>query len=77
MKLSEKVYVVDYDIPVTQPGRRQFYRYLTKILKDCRWKKSSNSVILVDNRSVAFSILQLAKAFNAQYANMYEAVPIC
>ncbi|MGD2247084.1 MAG: hypothetical protein PVF58_01675 [Candidatus Methanofastidiosia archaeon] len=77
MKLSEKVYVVDYDIPVDQPGRRQFYRYLARILKGCTWKKSSSSVIMVDDRCVAFSILQLARACNAQYANVYEAVPLC
>jgi len=73
---TEPVYVVDYDIPRNQSGRRQFYRYLNRILDGCNWKRSSQSVILVDDRSVALHIVQLARAFNASYANVYEAVPV-
>lgn len=70
------VYVVDYDIPRNQSGRRQFYRYLNKILNGCNWKRSSQSVILVDERLVALHIVQLAKAYNANYVNVYEAVRV-
>lgn len=70
----KEMYVVDYDLP-NDKGRRQFYRHLNRILKDCNWKKSSQSVILVDNLSIACDILQLAKAYNALHANMYKATP--
>lgn len=70
----KEIYVIDYDLP-QDTGRRQFYRHLKRILKDCHWKKSSQSVILVDNVSAAFDILQLAKAYNARYASAYKAVP--
>lgn len=76
LKMTEFVYVVDYDIPRNEPGRRQFYRYLNKILRRCNWKKSSNSVIMVDNQSAALSIMDLARRFNAHHANVYRAVPI-
>jgi hypothetical protein len=76
MKMAEFVYVVDYDIPRNEPGRRQFYRYLIKILGRCNWKKSSNSVVMVDNQSAALSIMDLARRFNARHANVYRAVPI-
>jgi len=70
----KEIYVVDYDLPQDK-RRRQFYRHLNRILKDCHWKKSSQSVILVDDFTVAFDILQLARAYNARCANMYKAVP--
>lgn len=73
---TESLYVVDYDIPRNQSGRRQFYRYLNKILDGCNWKRSSQSVILVDERLVALHIAQLAKAYNANYVNVYEAVRV-
>lgn len=68
---EKEMYLVDYDLPADE-GRRQFYRYLDKTLKGCRWKRSSNSVILVDNLLAAHAILEVAKAFNAQYVNVYE-----
>lgn len=70
----KEIYVVDYDLPKDK-GRRQFYRHLNRILKDCHWKKSSQSVILVDDFTAAFDILQLARAYNARCASMYKAVP--
>ncbi len=70
----ESVYIVDYDLPRDQLGRRQFYRYLHKILDRCTWKKSSDSVIMVDDYSAAKSILQLVKAFNPVNAHVYKAV---
>ncbi len=73
---SKNMYVVDYDLPADVHGRRQFYRYLNKVLTDCHWAKSSNSVILVDSLSAALTILQLARAFNARYANVYKATLI-
>jgi hypothetical protein len=36
----ESVYIVDYDLPKNQPGRRQFYRFLHKILDSTKWKKA-------------------------------------
>ncbi len=67
----KELYVIDYDLPPDK-GRRQFYRHLNRILKDCTWTKSSQSVILVDNFSAAYDILQLAKAYNAPSASMYK-----
>lgn len=74
--MIEPLYVVDYDIPKNQKGRRQFYRYLNKVLEGCCWKKSSDSVILVDDRLTALQVVQVAKAFNASHVNVYKAVPI-
>lgn len=70
----ESVYIVDYDLPKDQPGRRQFYRFLHKILDSTKWKKSSDSVIMVDDYSKAQSILQLVKAFNPVSVHVYKAV---
>lgn len=70
------MYVVDYDLPVDTTGRRQFYRYLNKLLAECHWRKSSNSVILVDSLPAALTVLQLARAFNAHHANVGRAVPV-
>lgn len=72
---EKEMYLVDYDLPADE-GRRQFYRYLDKILKGCHWKKSSNSVVLVDNLLAAHAILEVAKAFNARSANVYEVNPV-
>ncbi len=68
-----EMYVVDYDLPEGS-GRRQFYRYIKRILRECHWKKSSNSVILVDNPRTALAILELARACNAHHANVYQCV---
>lgn len=70
----ESVYIVDYDLQKNQPGRRQFYRYLHKILDGTKWKKSSDSVIMVDEYSKALSILQLVKAYNPVNVHIYKAV---
>jgi hypothetical protein len=70
----ESVYIVDYDLPKNQPGRRQFYRYLHRILDNTNWKKSSDSVIMVDEHSKALSILQLVKVFNPVSVHVYKAV---
>ncbi len=69
----KEIYVIDYDLPQDK-RRRQFYRHLKRILKDCHWKRSSQSVILVDDHTVAFDILQLARAYNASCASMYKAI---
>lgn len=71
----KEVYVVDYDLPAGN-GRRQFYRYLKKVLAGCNWKKSSDSVILVDNLCAALAVLALARAWNAHHANVYKCVPL-
>jgi hypothetical protein len=70
---QKELYVVDYDLPATNE-RRQFYRYLKKVLKTCHWGKSSNSVVLVDDLHTALSILELARAHNAHHANVYKCV---
>jgi hypothetical protein len=72
---NNDIYVVDYDLSKGN-GRRQFYRYLHRILKDCCWKKSSNSVILVDSMSAALAVVELARACNAHTANVYKCVPV-
>lgn len=72
---TKEVYVVDYDLP-TGDRRRQFYRYLKRVLIGSNWKKSSNSVILVDNLHTALSVLELARACNAHNANVYKCVPL-
>jgi hypothetical protein len=69
-------YMVDYDLPTDHPGRRQFYRYIHKILEGTTWKKSSDSVIVVDNYLTATHILQICKAFNAVHAHIYKVVPL-
>ncbi len=71
--VMKEMYVVDYDLPQDK-GRRQFYRHLNRILKDCNWKRSSQSVIVVDGFSAACDILQLARAYNAHCVNVYKAV---
>lgn len=71
--VMKEIYVVDYDLPC-DTGRRQFYRHLKRILKCCHWKKSSQSVILVDDYFAAHDILQLARTYNG-HAHMYKAVP--
>lgn len=73
MEPQMKLYVVDYDLPEGSE-RRQFYRYLKKVLIECHWKKSSNSVILLDNLHAALAVLELARACNAYNANVYECV---
>lgn len=73
---KEMKYLVDYDLPA-ENGRRQFYRYLKRILKSCNWTKSSNSVILVDDLSAAYAVVKVARACNAQYANVYKVIPMC
>ncbi len=76
MKSEPKgAYIVDYDLPEGN-GRRQFYRYLKRILTGCHWKKSSDSVILVDNLRTALAVLDLARACNARNANVYKCVPL-
>ena len=72
---KEMKYLVDYDLPAKN-GRRQFYRYLKEILKGCNWRKSSNSVILVDDLSAAHAVVKVARACNAQYANVYKVIPV-
>ena len=71
----KEIYIVDYDLPEGN-GRRQFYRYLKRVLIECRWKKSSNSVILVDNLRTALAVLDLARVCNAHNANVYKCVPL-
>lgn len=73
---KEMKYLVDYDLPA-ENGRRQFYRYLKRILKSCNWTKSSNSVILVDDLSAAYAVVKVARACNARYANVYKVIQIC
>jgi hypothetical protein len=73
--IEKGMYLVDYDLPAGN-RRRQFYRYVDKILEGCCWTKSSNSVILVDNLVTAQAIAEVAKAFNACSANVYKVIPL-
>ena len=70
---QKELYVVDYDLPATNE-RRQFYRYLKKVLRTCHWGKSSNSVILVGDLHTALSKLELARSLNAHPVNVYKCV---
>ena len=72
---SQSLYIVDYDLPKGNK-RRQFYRYLKRVLNECRWKKSSDSVILVDNLRTALAVVDLARAYNAHHANVYKCEPL-
>ncbi len=69
--VMKEMYVVDYDLP-SDKGRRQFYRHLNRILRSCHWKRSSQSVIIVDDFAAATDILQLARAYDAYHVNMYK-----
>lgn len=67
----EDMYTVEYDF-LKKSKRRQFYRYLAKILTNCHWKKSNNSV-LIDNLRAALAVQELTRAYNT-YTNVYTCV---
>jgi hypothetical protein len=74
--MESERYLVDYDLPKDHPGRRQFYRYVHKILDSTKWRKSSDSVIILDDYLTATHILQVAKACNAVHAHIYKVIPL-
>jgi hypothetical protein len=65
---------MDYDLSKDQPGRRQFFRFLHKILDSTKWRKSSDSIIVVDDYSKVQLILHLIKAFIPVNAHVYKKV---
>jgi len=78
MKKGE-IFLVDYDIPYnsdseTKRLHRQFYRKLSKLLKEWGiydFKRSTLSVFFTPNRSLAEEVYNLAREYGN--ASMYKA----
>ena len=77
MWLSNVVYVVDYDIPTTNPTRRvDFYRKVHRLLKQHYGREvkfSSQSCYFTDDESLAKELLELAGQYSKR-CNLYKAV---
>jgi hypothetical protein len=67
-KSKKKIkYLVDYDLPVGLPGKKQFYRDLKKL----NVTKSSESVILTSDLKTATKVHKKATAMGGK-ANFYK-----
>ena len=70
--MSER-YLVEYDIPVER--RFAFYKALSRFKeKERRFFTSTQSVIIIDDRSLAFKVYSLAKRYGK--ANIWIATKL-
>lgn len=70
---GDTVWIVDWDIPLTK-NRFRFYRALRKLKKELglMGKMSSMSVLIMEDRELAFRVYDLAVMF-ADKVHIYEA----
>ena len=77
--LANVVYVVDYDIPTTNPTRRvDFYRKVHRLLKQHYGREvkfSSQSCYFTSDEELAKKLLELAGQYSKR-CNLYKAVKI-
>jgi hypothetical protein len=71
------LYIVDYDLSLSLPSqRRAFYRSLHKILKsvsrETGW--STQSVIVIEDRTIAESIFELARGLGSVHLYQGEKI---
>ncbi len=79
MGLANVVYVVDYDIPTSNPTKRvDFYRKVHRLLREHFGKEvkfSTQSCYFTEDEALAKKFLELAAEYSKK-CNLYKAVKV-